>query len=1203
MAILRSEDFFPFDDFSGQIKGLESLLEGVGQSVLTMTGRIKSIYDASQNEIATLKAGLKGISEASDSADKKIAEHISLISQAGQRTEAFRQTQSNLTEAQRLNAQVVAELTAKFISLSERYNNLDRNAKDYAKQQRAILNETKVVSRAIDAQSKSLQVTKKAIDAAEGSFQHLEKQTKELRQTLKEMPNAFDLTTGAINRNNRAAMDLQAQIEKNSKALLAADRQMGLSQRNVGNYGSVLKDVTNDLIGFSSTSGAIVAVIAAVKNGIDIVQDMERYDASLKEASRDSLDFVRSQEFLFDLSGKLGLKYGDLAESYKNLKSATKDTNLEGRQTEKIFTAVTTAGAKLRLSSEAVDGTLKALVQMISKGKISAEELRQQLGEHLPSALRLMAESLGVSTSKLDKMMQQGELISTEVMPKFAAELEKAFGLKQGEKIDNLASSTTNLANEFSRLVKQFSDTTSIINFFKAITDGLGHSLGDIRRWLKDGSVLELFTFFGAGSLTRRNQFRKDKEDALVAFGGMDAKQRLQKIKELRDQELAAQKAGDIDTANERAAIAQALSKRHWQMVNSEYKDGQRKQKQKEIADLEKDENDKARFLKQSLKKRTAEILALEKQLDKDPKNELLAKKLELYQRLDAEQRATDKQIAERIKSQKGISAEKAQREADRKLSLAIGLNQKNTDVATSALDTSFQSGAISERDFIDQRLKIQQDGILKEQDLLRKAGKESTAEYKDTQVRLNNLAADYIKKRAEIEHKEYKDQLEATKSELGKIDAQVAESLTNRLADIQLAYDNEENVIKLAVAKRQMSQEEGERLITKARLKQINDSITAYNASYDTIEQLTKSNVDKRIAFLEDFKKQSVGNDIAIASAQNEINKLKEEQADRLAKNEKKRAKDVADAKVEANRKGHEQEVKDAEWAEQRKQMLIQKSLEAASAITDAYFTIRVNNTQAEIDNLQASKDRELQLVGDNEEARAKIEADFEQKSRELRRKQIEQQRAQAIFSIITNTAAAVIGSLAQIPAPAGLPFAILTGVMGAAQLAAVASAPIPQYKTGKRKSDSYEGPALAGEAGSELYVDREGYAQLFTKPTYFQTKKGDTVYTADQTARILSDMNRSDTIGRAIDDIGFNTSVVDRIRKGRVSEQAAIYQLALSGSPQLTESGIERAFGKALDDRPVNETHIDEHGIKRLLREGQNRMEYRERRYKHGR
>jgi tape measure domain-containing protein len=85
---------------------------------------------------------------------------------------------------------------------------------------------------------------------------------------------------------------------------------------------------------------------------------------------------------------------------------------------------------------------------MISKGTVSAEELRRQLGNAIPGAVPIMARALGVGTAQLNEMMKQGELISTDVLPKFAAQLQKEFGPGVERATKTAASSFARLGNE-----------------------------------------------------------------------------------------------------------------------------------------------------------------------------------------------------------------------------------------------------------------------------------------------------------------------------------------------------------------------------------------------------------------------------------------------------------------------------------------------------------------------------------------------------------------------------------------------------------------------------------------------------------------------------------------------------------------------------------------------------------------------------------
>jgi tape measure domain-containing protein len=74
------------------------------------------------------------------------------------------------------------------------------------------------------------------------------------------------------------------------------------------------------------------------------------------------------------------------------------------------FLGTTKAIKATKGSAEDVRGGLTALVQMFSKGKISAEELSGQLGERFPAAVTAFAEANDISTSELQAMLKNGEV-------------------------------------------------------------------------------------------------------------------------------------------------------------------------------------------------------------------------------------------------------------------------------------------------------------------------------------------------------------------------------------------------------------------------------------------------------------------------------------------------------------------------------------------------------------------------------------------------------------------------------------------------------------------------------------------------------------------------------------------------------------------------------------------------------------------------
>ena len=80
----------------------------------------------------------------------------------------------------------------------------------------------------------------------------------------------------------------------------------------------------------------------------------------------------------------------------------------------------------------------------------------------------------------------------------------------------------------------------------------------------------------------------------------------------------------------------------------------------------------------------------------------------------------------------------------------------------------------------------------------------------------------------------------------------------------------------------------------------------------------------------------------------------------------------------------------------------------------------------------------------------REKDLARLAEKEKELRQKQAMAAKAQAVFSIILDTAKAIIKAPAEVGPILGIPYVALIKALGVAQLAAVASAPMPSFEEG---------------------------------------------------------------------------------------------------------------------------------------------------------
>lgn len=153
--------------------------------------------------------------------------------------------------------------------------------------------------------------------------------------------------------------------------------------------------------------------------------EVDRFTNRMKVASGGIGDAGRELDYVRGMANRMGLSLLPAMDGYSKLAAAARGTALEGANTRKVFEAVSKASVVMGLSAEQTNGALLALQQMVSKGTVQAEELRGQLGERLPGAFQIAARAMGVSTQELGKMLEQGQVLADEFLPKFANQLDR----------------------------------------------------------------------------------------------------------------------------------------------------------------------------------------------------------------------------------------------------------------------------------------------------------------------------------------------------------------------------------------------------------------------------------------------------------------------------------------------------------------------------------------------------------------------------------------------------------------------------------------------------------------------------------------------------------------------------------------------------------------------------------------------------------
>lgn len=334
-----------------------------------------------------------------------------------------------------------------------------------------------------------------AVDRAERSFQEYAREAKKAEQA-----------------NDRLAQS-QGQVEQSTRRLSSITNVLNRTNRNgareTGLFGAAIRNFYGDtrvalsftqrlrgeVLSLIAAYGGFYAVIDLVRGVVNSFQTLEAATNRLNVVFQgDDLAVTNELDFLRRNAERLGIEFGALAQEYTKFAIATQGTNLEGAETRRIFISVAEAARVNNLTLDQLQGTFVALTQIVSKGSVSMEELRQQLGDRLPGAIQIMAAGLNVGTDELIKMIEQGQ-VSSDALSSFADELDRRFGDQLPESLETTNAALGRFQNAlfqtflrigeggaiqgFTNLLQDLTDTLDSAQF-RDFADRVGAALGTL---------------------------------------------------------------------------------------------------------------------------------------------------------------------------------------------------------------------------------------------------------------------------------------------------------------------------------------------------------------------------------------------------------------------------------------------------------------------------------------------------------------------------------------------------------------------------------------------------------------------------------------------------------------------------------------------------------------------------------------------------
>ena len=355
---------------------------------------------------------------------------------------------------------------------------------------------------------------------------------------LEELARTAGMSAREMGRLQRAMVETARQNSL-SQAFADIQRQTGYTHSQMARLKLSLGDVKGGFLDLAKTGmtiakglGMVAAIVGtAVKSMADAVisaQNTEKAFTSITgsaSAAKEELAFIRGE------AERLGLEYGSTAEAAKTFYAAASNSSLKS-QAREIFTAFSEAGTALSLTGEQMNGVFLALGQMISKGKVSSEELRKQIGERLPGAFQMAAQSIGVSTAELDKLMASGKLTAEDLLPKMARAMHDEFGQAAEDSAHGAQQAVNRLTNAWEDF-KSSLDQNFIVGVIDTITGAVKTLAGVVSNL---GRAVQLFGEFTAGNLSLSEYATMGPEKAAAWLKHRHSKEG---VTELRDKEFA----------------------------------------------------------------------------------------------------------------------------------------------------------------------------------------------------------------------------------------------------------------------------------------------------------------------------------------------------------------------------------------------------------------------------------------------------------------------------------------------------------------------------------------------------------------------------------------------------------------------------------------------------------------------------------------
>lgn len=248
----------------------------------------------------------------------------------------------------------------------------------------------------IERTGKQVERTGKGLDSAGRSSQKFRGELRSIASGAAGATSAVGTLLNKLSGLSSGMAKFRGNASQGFLSSLGIQRGDGLASLMGGGAGSLLK----------SGAGALLGQLTdAQERGLAFNDLIERSKIAMTSFLGTEEQAIAHMRELVEFGAKTPFKVQDLIPYSQGLQAV----GVDAKEVKTILTGLGEA-ASASGNFEGMSNAVRAVQQMLSKGKITAEELRGQLAEAIPGAQGYLARGLGISEAKLAEAMEKGSL-------------------------------------------------------------------------------------------------------------------------------------------------------------------------------------------------------------------------------------------------------------------------------------------------------------------------------------------------------------------------------------------------------------------------------------------------------------------------------------------------------------------------------------------------------------------------------------------------------------------------------------------------------------------------------------------------------------------------------------------------------------------------------------------------------------------------